>query len=127
MWSIRDGSQVFKYAVRAHGGGWPGVFLERNGFTSDDLALVVPHQANLRIIRAMQERLGVDDSKGHGEHRQVRQHHRRNDSAGACATRWTRGPPFEKGDLVLLAAGRRRLYHPAGLADALGPFSQHFY
>jgi 3-oxoacyl-[acyl-carrier-protein] synthase-3 len=37
--------------------------LERNGFTSKDLALVVPHQANLRIIRAMQERLGVDDSK----------------------------------------------------------------
>src|SRR5258705_116590 len=37
--------------------------LERNGFTSRDLALVVPHQANLRIIRAMQERLGIDDSK----------------------------------------------------------------
>jgi 3-oxoacyl-[acyl-carrier-protein] synthase-3 len=37
--------------------------LERNGYTSNDLALVVPHQANLRIIRAMQERLGVDDSK----------------------------------------------------------------
>jgi 3-oxoacyl-[acyl-carrier-protein] synthase-3 len=37
--------------------------LERNGFTGNDLALVVPHQANLRIIRAMQERLGVDDSK----------------------------------------------------------------
>jgi 3-oxoacyl-[acyl-carrier-protein] synthase-3 len=37
--------------------------LERNGFTSRDLALVVPHQANLRIIHAMQERLGVDDSK----------------------------------------------------------------
>lgn len=37
--------------------------LERNGFTSRDLALVIPHQANLRIIRAMQERLGVDDSK----------------------------------------------------------------
>ncbi len=39
------------------------MLLERNGFTSDDLALVVPHQANLRIIRAMQQRLGVDDSK----------------------------------------------------------------
>jgi len=25
--------------------------------------LVIPHQANLRIIRAMQERLGVDDAK----------------------------------------------------------------
>jgi len=32
-----------------------GCLLERNGFTSDDLALVVPHQANLRIIRAMQD------------------------------------------------------------------------
>jgi 3-oxoacyl-[acyl-carrier-protein] synthase-3 len=37
--------------------------LERNGFTHQDVSLVVPHQANLRIIRAMQERLGVDDSK----------------------------------------------------------------
>jgi 3-oxoacyl-[acyl-carrier-protein] synthase-3 len=37
--------------------------LERNGYTSKDLALVVPHQANLRIIRAMQDRLGVDDAR----------------------------------------------------------------
>jgi 3-oxoacyl-[acyl-carrier-protein] synthase-3 len=37
--------------------------VERNGFTGQDLKLVVPHQANLRIIRAMQERLGIDDSK----------------------------------------------------------------
>jgi len=37
--------------------------LERNGYTSKDLALVVPHQANLRIIRAMQERLGVEDAR----------------------------------------------------------------
>jgi 3-oxoacyl-[acyl-carrier-protein] synthase III len=58
----QEGSQVFKYAVRrmaemaAH-------LLEKNGFTKDDLKLLVPHQANLRIIRATQERLGVDDSK----------------------------------------------------------------
>ena len=58
----QEGSQVFKYAVRrmadlsAH-------LLERNGFTKEDLALLVPHQANLRIIRATQERLGVEDSK----------------------------------------------------------------
>lgn len=56
------GSQVFKYAVRrmsetaVH-------LLERNGFSTKDLALLVPHQANLRIIRATQERLGMDDSK----------------------------------------------------------------
>ena len=58
----QEGSQVFKYAVRrmadlaVH-------LIERNGFKSDDVALVVPHQANLRIIKAMQERLGVEDSK----------------------------------------------------------------
>jgi 3-oxoacyl-[acyl-carrier-protein] synthase III len=58
----QDGSQVFKYAVRRMAELAAGL-LERNGFTSNDLALVVPHQANLRIIRAMQDRLGVDDSK----------------------------------------------------------------
>lgn len=58
----QEGSQVFKYAVRRMAE-LSVLLLERNGFTSKDLALVVPHQANLRIIRAMQERLGVDDSK----------------------------------------------------------------
>jgi 3-oxoacyl-[acyl-carrier-protein] synthase III len=37
--------------------------LADNGVTIDDLALVVPHQANLRIIQAMQQRLGVPDEK----------------------------------------------------------------
>ena len=58
----QDGSQVFKYAVRRMADTAAGL-LERNKFTSDDLALLVPHQANLRIIRATQERLGVEDSK----------------------------------------------------------------
>jgi 3-oxoacyl-[acyl-carrier-protein] synthase-3 len=58
----QDGSQVFKYAVRRMAE-LATSLLQRNGFTSDDLTLVVPHQANLRIIRAMQERLGVEDSK----------------------------------------------------------------
>ncbi|MBS1841211.1 MAG: ketoacyl-ACP synthase III [Acidobacteria bacterium] len=58
----QEGSQVFKYAVRrmadlaAH-------LVERNGLKSEDIAIVVPHQANLRIIKAMQERLGVEDAK----------------------------------------------------------------
>jgi len=58
----QEGQQVFKYAVRRQAE-LACQMLERNGLTSRDLALVVPHQANLRIIRAMQERLGVDDSK----------------------------------------------------------------
>jgi 3-oxoacyl-[acyl-carrier-protein] synthase-3 len=58
----QEGQQVFKYAVRRISE-LACQLLERNGISSKDLALVVPHQANLRIIRAMQERLGVDDSK----------------------------------------------------------------
>ena len=58
----QEGQQVFKYAVRRMADMACSI-LERNGFSSSDLALVVPHQANLRIIRAMQERLGVDDAK----------------------------------------------------------------
>jgi 3-oxoacyl-[acyl-carrier-protein] synthase III len=58
----QEGPQVFKYAVRRMSE-LACQILERNGLTSRDLALVIPHQANLRIIRAMQERLGVDDSK----------------------------------------------------------------
>ena len=56
------GSQVFKYAVRRMAE-VACQLLERNGFSTRDLALVVPHQANLRIIQAMQERLGLPDSK----------------------------------------------------------------
>jgi len=58
----QEGAQVFKFAVR-HMADLACEMLQRNGYTSKDLALVVPHQANMRIIRAMQERLGVEDSK----------------------------------------------------------------
>jgi len=58
----QEGAQVFKYAVRRMAE-VACQLLERNGFSSRDLSLVVPHQANLRIIRAMQERLGIEDSK----------------------------------------------------------------
>jgi 3-oxoacyl-[acyl-carrier-protein] synthase III len=58
----QEGSQVFKYAARRMAD-MAARLLDRNGFTNDDLALLVPHQANLRIIRAAQERLGIDDSK----------------------------------------------------------------
>jgi 3-oxoacyl-[acyl-carrier-protein] synthase-3 len=58
----QEGSQVFKYAVRRMAE-ISTTLLERNHFTHNDLKLLVPHQANLRIIRATQERLGLDDSK----------------------------------------------------------------
>ncbi len=58
----QEGANVFKYAVRRMAD-VAAQLIERNGFSSKDIALIVPHQANLRIIRAMQERLCMDDSK----------------------------------------------------------------
>src|SRR6202008_1662650 len=58
----QEGAQVFKYAVRRMAE-LACEMVTPNGYPSRDLALVIPHQANLRIIRAMQERLDVDDSK----------------------------------------------------------------
>jgi len=58
----QGGQQVFKYAVRRMAETSVKILAD-NGFTKDDLGLVVPHQANLRIIQAMQQRLGVPDEK----------------------------------------------------------------
>jgi 3-oxoacyl-[acyl-carrier-protein] synthase-3 len=58
----QEGQNVFKYAVRRMADVSTQI-LEENGFTSRDLKLVVPHQANLRIIQAMQQRLGIEDEK----------------------------------------------------------------
>ena len=57
--------------------------LERNGLTPDDLDLFVSHQANRRIIQSATEKLGLAAGQGDHQHRAVRQHHRRDDSAGA--------------------------------------------
>jgi 3-oxoacyl-[acyl-carrier-protein] synthase-3 len=54
----QDGQQVFKYAVRKMYESSRDL-LARNGLTVDDVAVMVPHQANLRIIKAAGERLGI--------------------------------------------------------------------
>lgn len=54
----QEGQQVFKYAVRKMQDVCSQL-LERNGFTGDDLAMLIPHQANKRIILATAERLGI--------------------------------------------------------------------
>jgi 3-oxoacyl-[acyl-carrier-protein] synthase-3 len=54
----QDGQQVFKYAVRQMFELCDGI-LRRNGFTPDDVAIMIPHQANKRIIDATAERLGL--------------------------------------------------------------------
>jgi 3-oxoacyl-[acyl-carrier-protein] synthase III len=58
----QDGQQVFKYAVRKFADSSAAI-LERNGIPSEDLDLLVPHQANVRIIDAARDRLGLPDQK----------------------------------------------------------------
>jgi 3-oxoacyl-[acyl-carrier-protein] synthase III len=50
------GNEVFKVAVRMFEESAERI-LARNGFTAQDLALFIPHQANLRIIEAAVKRL----------------------------------------------------------------------
>ena len=54
----QDGQQVFKYAVRKMYDVCSQL-LERNGFSAKDVAVLIPHQANRRIITATAERLGL--------------------------------------------------------------------
>lgn len=57
-----SGREVFKFAVRNMTRVCQTV-LERNGLSLNDVDLFIPHQANLRIIEAVSDRLGVDASK----------------------------------------------------------------
>ena len=56
------GQQVFKYAVRKMYETSRDL-LDRNGLSVADVTLMVPHQANLRIIHGAAERLGVPPEK----------------------------------------------------------------
>jgi len=58
----QEGQSVFKFAVK----GMADVsyeLMEKNGLTSDDISWLVPHQANLRIIDATANRMGLSKEK----------------------------------------------------------------
>ena len=59
---FQDGKHVFKWAVENMAGAAADI-MEKNNLSSDDVAWLVPHQANLRIINATADRMGVDPSK----------------------------------------------------------------
>jgi len=54
----QDGQQVFKFAVRKQTEACLKL-LERNGLKGSDIDCFIPHQANLRIINATADRLGL--------------------------------------------------------------------
>lgn len=58
----QEGQQVFKYAVKQMADLCVEI-LERNGLTAGDVAVMIPHQANRRIITAAADRLGLHCDK----------------------------------------------------------------
>jgi 3-oxoacyl-[acyl-carrier-protein] synthase-3 len=58
----QQGQHVFKYAVRKFADNSEAI-LRKNGLTGSDVDLFVAHQANIRIIEAAQQRMGLPDSK----------------------------------------------------------------
>ncbi|MDD4593006.1 MAG: ketoacyl-ACP synthase III [Parabacteroides sp.] len=95
----QDGRYVFKYAVSYMADAAAEV-AERNGLKDEDIAWVVPHQANLRIIDATARRLGVDPSKV-----MINIQKYGNTSAGTipiCLWEWE--DKLKKGDNLILAA-----------------------
>jgi 3-oxoacyl-[acyl-carrier-protein] synthase III len=61
-YAYQEGQSVFKFAVK----GMADVsaeLLERNQLTGDDIAWLVPHQANLRIVDATANRMGLSKDK----------------------------------------------------------------
>ena len=58
----QDGRNVFKHAVKLITEVSRDI-LERNGYTAGDVNLLIPHQANLRIIQSSLERLGLSPDR----------------------------------------------------------------
>jgi len=95
----QDGQPVFKFAVK----GMADVsaeLLEKNNLTGDDIAWLVPHQANKRIIDATANRMGLSHDKV-----MLNIHKFGNTTAATiplCLWEWEK--QLNKGDLIVLAA-----------------------
>lgn len=61
-YAFQEGSTVFKFAV-TNMADVSAEIMEKNGLTGDDVAWLVPHQANLRIINATANRMGIGSDK----------------------------------------------------------------
>jgi 3-oxoacyl-[acyl-carrier-protein] synthase-3 len=95
----QDGQPVFKAAVK----GMADVsaeIMERNNLTADDVAWLVPHQANLRIIDATARRMGVGNDKV-----MINIHKYGNTTSGTIPLcLWDYEKQLKKGDNIILSA-----------------------
>lgn len=97
--AYQEGQTVFKFAVK----GMADVsaeLLEKNNLTGDDIAWLVPHQANLRIIDATANRMGLAKEKV-----MINIHKYGNTTAATiplCLWEWE--SQLKKGENIVLAA-----------------------
>lgn len=97
--AYQEGQAVFKFAVK----GMADVsaeLLERNNLTGEDIAWLVPHQANLRIIDATANRMGLPKEKV-----MINIQRYGNTTAGTiplCLWEWE--SQLKKGDNIVLSA-----------------------
>ncbi len=97
----QDGKAVFKVAVK----GMADIsyeLMQKNNLTSDDIAYLVPHQANMRIIGATAERMGLSKDKV-----MININKYGNTTAATiplCLVEYYRAGKIKKGDNLILAA-----------------------
>ncbi|MDX5436055.1 MAG: ketoacyl-ACP synthase III [Pontibacter sp.] len=98
-YAFQEGQQVFKFAVK----GMADVsaeIMERNHLTGEDVAWLVPHQANKRIIEATANRMGLSNEKV-----MLNIHKYGNTTSGTIPLcLWEYESQLKKGDNIILAA-----------------------
>ncbi len=95
----QEGKTVFKFAVKNMADVAAEV-MERNHLAADDIAWLVPHQANKRIIDATAERMGLDENKVMVNIQ--RYGNTTNGTLPLCLWEWEK--QLHKGDNIILAA-----------------------
>jgi 3-oxoacyl-[acyl-carrier-protein] synthase-3 len=96
---FQDGPQVFKFAVK-NMADISAEIMERNSLVGDDVAWLVPHQANKRIIEATANRMGV------GMDKVMMNIHKYGNTTAATIPLclWDYESQLKKGDNLILAA-----------------------
>jgi 3-oxoacyl-[acyl-carrier-protein] synthase-3 len=95
----QEGQTVFKFAV-TNMADVSAEIMERNHLTADDVAWLIPHQANKRIIDATARRMGVSDEKV--TLNIERYGNTTNGTIPLCLWEWE--SKFKKGDNIIIAA-----------------------
>lgn len=95
----QEGRTVFKYAVTNMSDAVETI-AKRNNLTKDDIAWIVPHQANVRIETAVARRIGVTEEKV-----MINIDHMANTSGGTLPLcLWEYEPLLKKGDNLIFTA-----------------------